>query len=58
LSKNRELEPGVHAVPREIDEHIARLKLQTFGGILDEETKAQKQYRATDRLNPSQGGRT
>ena len=40
----RELAAGVHDVPTEIDEYIARLKLAAVGATIDELTDAQKEY--------------
>jgi adenosylhomocysteinase len=39
-----ELEPGVLAVPREIDDQIARLKLESLGVEIDELTPEQEAY--------------
>ena len=38
------LEPGVHAVPMEIDREVARLKLASLGIELDSLTEAQERY--------------
>ena len=38
------LEPRVYDVPREIDEEIARLKLETMGVEIDILTPAQREY--------------
>lgn len=43
LTENK-LEPGVHKIPREIDERIARLKLKTMGIVIDQLSKRQKEY--------------
>jgi adenosylhomocysteinase len=40
----KDLTPGVHPVPEEIDERIARLKLAALGLTIDELTNAQKDY--------------
>ena len=40
----KDLEPGVHDVPTEIDEYIARLKLESVGASLDELTPEQIEY--------------
>jgi adenosylhomocysteinase len=40
----RRLAPGVHGVPREIDDEIARLKLATMGVRIDELTPEQRSY--------------
>ncbi len=42
------LEPAVYAVPSEIDEHVARLKLETLGVHIDSLTQAQKMYLGLD----------
>ncbi|MDR3102796.1 MAG: adenosylhomocysteinase [Methanocalculaceae archaeon] len=39
-----ELKPGVHDVPSEIDEYIARLKLDAVGASIDELSAEQKEY--------------
>jgi len=45
LVKNKgELEPGIHSIPREIDEDIARLKLQAMGIAIDSLTAEQVEY--------------
>jgi len=38
------LPPGVHAVPAEIDEQIARLTLESVGARIDALTPAQQEY--------------
>ena len=38
------LPPGVHAVPAEIDEQIARLTLEAAGARIDALTPAQQEY--------------
>ena len=38
------LEPGVHDVPAEIDQHVARLKLESMGVSLDTLTDEQTRY--------------
>jgi adenosylhomocysteinase len=40
----RELTPGVHEVPRAIDEQVAQLKLASLGLSIDVLTEAQKKY--------------
>jgi adenosylhomocysteinase len=40
----RDLGPGVHAVPEEIDERVARMKLEALNLSIDELTQAQKDY--------------
>jgi adenosylhomocysteinase len=44
------LAPGVHQVPAEIDDEVARLKLESLGVQIDVETPAQVAYR--DRWRP------
>ncbi|MBD2169508.1 adenosylhomocysteinase [Calothrix sp. FACHB-156] len=45
LVKNKgKLEPGLHSVPREVDEEIARLKLQALGINIDTLTADQIEY--------------
>jgi len=39
-----ELEPGMLAVPREIDDEVARLKLASLGVEIDELTREQREY--------------
>lgn len=43
-AKGASMEPGVHAVPDEIDESIARLKLESLRVRIDDLTEAQKKY--------------
>jgi adenosylhomocysteinase len=38
------LDPGLHPVPRDVDEQVARLKLETMGVSLDTLTEAQRRY--------------
>ena len=38
------LEPKVYTLPREIDERIARLKLEAMGIRIDELTEEQRRY--------------
>jgi adenosylhomocysteinase len=38
------LKPGVHKIPREIDEMVAKMKLKTMGIKIDELTAKQKKY--------------
>ncbi|MFZ5509646.1 MAG: adenosylhomocysteinase [Pseudomonadota bacterium] len=48
LARNRgRLERGVHPVPREIDEQVARLKLQAMGLTIDALTPEQQAYLAS-----------
>jgi adenosylhomocysteinase len=42
-----ELENKVYPVPREIDEEIARLKLETMGAKIDQLTEEQAKYLAS-----------
>ncbi len=45
LAKNKgKLEPGIHSIPREVDEDIARLKLQAMGIAIDSYTTDQVEY--------------
>jgi adenosylhomocysteinase len=45
LQHGRELEPRVHLLPAEIDEEIARLKLQTLGLSIGRLTEEQERFR-------------
>lgn len=45
LQHGRELEPGVHLLPAEIDEEIARMKLQTLGVSIGRLTEEQERFR-------------
>jgi adenosylhomocysteinase len=47
LAKAGKMEPKVYTVPKEIDEQVARLKLDAMGIGIDELTEEQKQYLAT-----------
>ncbi len=48
LVKNaKELERKVYPVPRELDEEIARLKLEAMGVRIDRLTKEQEKYLAS-----------
>jgi adenosylhomocysteinase len=38
------LEPGVHLMPRDLDMHVARLKLRAMGVQIDTLTSEQKRY--------------
>ena len=40
----KDLKPGVHTVPTAIDKEVARLKLASMGGAVDELTPAQELY--------------
>jgi adenosylhomocysteinase len=42
--QENELEPGVHQIPKEIDEMVARMKLDTMGIRIDELTDRQRKY--------------
>lgn len=45
LVKNQgQLEPGIHSIPKEVDQEIARLKLQAMGIAIDTLTPAQIEY--------------
>jgi adenosylhomocysteinase len=45
LVKNKgQLEPGLHSVPTEVDQEIARLKLQAMGIQIDTLTDEQIEY--------------
>jgi adenosylhomocysteinase len=44
LQRGRELEPRVHRLPAEIDEEVARLKLEALGVRIDALTAAQKAF--------------
>ncbi|MFW6315699.1 MAG: adenosylhomocysteinase, partial [Cyanobacteriota bacterium] len=43
LNKGK-LEPGIHSIPREVDEEIARLKLKSMGVQIDSLTDEQVKY--------------
>ncbi|HUU74890.1 MAG TPA: adenosylhomocysteinase [Methanoregulaceae archaeon] len=43
----RELSPGVHDVPAEIDDQVARTKLDSLGIMIDDLTDYQKKYMAS-----------
>ena len=47
LAKNEKMPPKVHQVPKEIDETVARLKLNAMKIEIDELTEEQKKYLAT-----------
>jgi len=42
--RNGELDTTVHGVPAEIDQEVARLKLQSLGVMIDELTEEQASY--------------
>ncbi|MGD0159185.1 MAG: adenosylhomocysteinase [Candidatus Bathyarchaeia archaeon] len=44
LAKTEKMEPRVYSVPKEIDEKVAKLKLDAMGIKIDQLTKEQKQY--------------
>lgn len=44
IAQKGQLQPGVHRLPREIDENIARLKLEAMGVSYDRLTKEQEHY--------------
>ena len=44
LAKKPRMEPNVYAVPREIDEAVAKLKLKSMNIEIDEMTEEQKKY--------------
>ncbi|MEM2336888.1 MAG: adenosylhomocysteinase [Candidatus Bathyarchaeia archaeon] len=46
LVKNEKMPPKVYPVPREIDETVAKLKLEAIGVKIDELTEEQKRYLA------------
>ncbi|MFH1181448.1 MAG: adenosylhomocysteinase, partial [Candidatus Woesearchaeota archaeon] len=43
LAKNK-LKPGVHVLPPEMDDEVARLQLEAMGISYDEMTPEQKKY--------------
>jgi adenosylhomocysteinase len=44
VSNAGKLEPEVLAVPRELDDEVARLKLEALGVSIDELTEGQRRY--------------
>jgi adenosylhomocysteinase len=46
LVKNEKMPPKVYPVPREIDETVAKLKLEAMGVKIDELTEEQRKYLA------------
>ncbi|MBD3389319.1 MAG: adenosylhomocysteinase [Candidatus Altiarchaeales archaeon] len=42
--QDNDLEAGVHMIPREVDEMVARMKLETMGVRIDELTPEQRKY--------------
>jgi len=47
LTKNKKMPPKVYSVPKEIDENVARLKLNSMKIKVDELTEEQRKYLAT-----------
>jgi adenosylhomocysteinase len=47
LAKTERLQPRVYSVPREIDENVAKLKLEAMGIKIDQLTAEQKRYLST-----------
>ncbi|MEM0487886.1 MAG: adenosylhomocysteinase [Candidatus Bathyarchaeia archaeon] len=47
IAKNEKLPPKVYSVPREIDETVARLKLESMGVKIDSLTEEQEKYLST-----------
>ncbi|MFQ6012710.1 MAG: adenosylhomocysteinase [Thermoplasmata archaeon] len=45
--EGRDLKPKVHPVPREIDERVARIRLETLGVSIDDLTEEQRRYLAS-----------
>ncbi|MDK2465127.1 MAG: adenosylhomocysteinase [Candidatus Korarchaeota archaeon] len=48
--RGRDLNPGVHLLPREIDERVARIKLESMGIQIDRLTEEQRRYIASWKL--------
>ena len=44
VKESKNLKPGVHNVPVEIDKDVARMKLKSMGGSVDVLTPAQELY--------------
>ncbi len=44
IQKNRDLKAGVYDVPRDIDEMVSRIKLQSMGVMIDKLTDEQRRY--------------
>lgn len=44
LVKSEKMDPKVYSVPKEIDEHVARMKLEAIGVEIDELTQKQREY--------------
>ncbi|HXX88447.1 MAG TPA: adenosylhomocysteinase, partial [Candidatus Acidoferrum sp.] len=47
LAKTKKMQPKVYAVPKEIDENIAALKLSTMNIRIDKLTGEEKKYLST-----------
>jgi adenosylhomocysteinase len=47
VAKHKGLAPGVHVVPREIDQEVGRLKLRAMGVEIDTLTEEQARYLAS-----------
>jgi adenosylhomocysteinase len=47
IAKERKMEPKVYTVPKDIDEYVAKLKLETMGIKIDTLTTEQKKYLST-----------
>jgi adenosylhomocysteinase len=47
IAKSAKLETKVYCVPKEIDENVAEIKLQSMGVKIDELTAEQKKYLST-----------
>jgi adenosylhomocysteinase len=44
IQKNEDLKAGVYDVPRDIDEMVSRIKLQSMGVMIDKLTDEQRRY--------------
>jgi adenosylhomocysteinase len=44
MSRRKELDAGVHAVPDAVDREVAEIKLETLGVGFDELTETQQQF--------------
>src|SRR5512136_2089190 len=53
LAKQSKMEPKVHAVPKQIDESIAELKLKSMGVNIDKLTEEQQKYLSTWEMGTS-----
>ncbi len=47
VKNHKKLEPKVHAVPADIDQNVARLKLESMGVVIDKLTREQEEYLAS-----------